>query len=87
MRIEHAQRVLNDWSRAEGSGQLRFVKTVDGIIRSAGEEVVFKLDELDAETQAALVLLGKRFSSPKFEVVCVGPDLVVDRVYVYKRKA
>jgi hypothetical protein len=86
MRVEHAKKVLDDWYTSNGSGQLRFAKTVDGYLR-AGEEIVHKLNELDAETQAALVLLGKTFSSPKFEVVCVGPELTVDRVYVYKRKA
>ena len=87
MRIEHAERVLREWASSPGSGQLRFVKTVDGFIRSAGEEVVHKLDELDPEVRDALVLLGKKFGSPKFEVVSVGPELVVDRVYVYRRKA
>ena len=86
MRIEHAKKVLEDWYKADGSGQLRFAKTIEGFLR-AGEEMVYKLDELDPESQKCLIHLAEKFSSPKFEVVCVGPELKVDRVYVYKRKA
>ena len=76
--------VLKAFRESPGTGSLRYAKRPDGSI-SIGQELCIKLPELPAHIQEALLVLAQHLSTPRFEVVCVGPNCHPDRVYIYRR--